>query len=122
MTEKKKQTVIVRGMTKDWFMEHFKDMKVYFGGVRGVPAFDADFVGFYLEAPDSAITHIGVVEDIERGEEVTTFHLKAIIKLDEPVKVEDHAIRKQEYWLLENLGIRKITLLFNDFSRVGGSN
>jgi len=123
MAEKKKQCAIVRGMTKDWFMNHFKDMEVYFGGdPRGVPAYDADFIGFYLEAPDSAITHIGVVDKIVREKGRAVFYLKAIIKLDEPKKVPDHAIRKQEYKSLEYLGIAKLALVFNDFSRVGGSN
>ena len=123
MAEKKKQCAIVRGMTKDWFMNHFKDMEVYFGGdPRGVPAYDADFIAFYLEAPDSAITHIGVVDKIVREKGRAVFYLKAIIKLDKPKKVPDHAIRKQEYKSLEYLGIEKLVLVFNDFSRVGGSN
>ena len=122
MADKTPQVAIVRGMTADWFMDHFKDMKVYFGGKYGTPVKDSDYIGFYLEAPDSAITHIGIVEEIDRQAQDVTFHLKAIIKLDEPVKVESHAIRKQEYWPLEELGIRKLALIFNDFSRVGGSN
>ena len=116
--------VIVRGMKAEWFMTHFKDMKVYFGygsDPRGIPAYDADFIGFYLEAPDSAITHIGIVKKISRSTKGVTFHLKAIIKLDKPVKVESHAIRKQEYWPLKELGIEKVCLLFNDFSKVGSS-
>ncbi len=108
--------VIVRGMTQEWFMHHFKDMEVYFGGdPRGVPAKDADYIGFYLEAPDSAITHIGLVENIERDPKGATFYLKAIIKLDNPITVSDHAIRKQEYWSLDSLGIKNICLSFNNF-------
>ncbi|MEZ5358836.1 MAG: hypothetical protein R3F48_08385 [Candidatus Zixiibacteriota bacterium] len=122
MVEKVKQTAIVRGMTKDWFNDHFKDMKVYFSGKTATPQKDADYIGFYLEAPDSAITHLGVVENIDRQPELVTFYLKAIIRLDKPVKVEDHAIRKQEYWSLEELGIHKLALIINQFSIVGGSN
>ena len=109
-------------MTADWFMDHFKDMKVYFGGKRAVPAFNSDYIGFYLEAPVSAITHIGIVERIERVDEGATFYLKAIVKLDSPVSVPGHAIRKQEYWKLEDLGVYKLAVILNDFSLVGGSN
>jgi hypothetical protein len=122
MAEKRAQVAIVRGMTGEWFLRHFKDMKIYFGGKRAVPASDSDYIGFYLEAPDSAITHIGIVERIERQPEETIFHLKAVIRLDEPIRVEDHAIRKQEYWTLEKLGIKKLALVFNEFVKVGGSN
>jgi hypothetical protein len=123
MAEKKKNHAIVRGMTKDWFIDHFKEMKVYFGGdPRGIPAYDADFIGFYLEAPDSAITHIGVVDKIVRERGRAIFYLKAIIKLDVPKKVPSHPIRKQEYKSLEYLGIEKLAIIFNGFSRVGSSN
>lgn len=115
------ERVIVRGMKQEWFMDHFKDMAVYFGGdPRGVPAKDADYIGFYLEAPDSAITHIGVVESIEREDSGATFYLKAVIKLDDPIKtVDEHAIRKQEYWTLSELGINQLALIINDFSKAG---
>jgi hypothetical protein len=112
------ETVIVRGMKEEWFMDHFKDMAVYFGGdPRGIPAKDARFIGFYLEAPVSAITHIGIVRNIERTENETTFHLRAIIKLDQPIKtIDEHAIRKQEYWTLHELGIQQIALIINSFA------
>ena len=113
--------VIVRGMKQEWFMDHFKDMVVYFGGdPRGVPVQDADYIGFYLEAPVSAITHIGIVEKIDRGDNSADFYLKAVIKLDQPIKtVDGHAIRKQEYWTLEELGIRQVGLIFNRFAIAG---
>lgn len=115
----KKNTVIVRGMTKEWFLNHFKDMEVYFGGdPRAIPAYDTDFIGFYLEAPDSAITHIGIVSHIDRQADGATFYLKAILKLDDVVKVTDHAIRKQEYWTLKQLGIDSILLSINGFMRM----
>jgi hypothetical protein len=96
-------------------------MQVYFGGdPKAVPTKDARFIGFYLEAPDSAITHIGVVASIEKGEGFATFHLKAIVKLDEPVRPKDeHGIRKQEYWTLEQLGIKQFSFIFNDFAIAG---
>jgi hypothetical protein len=120
MAEKKLNTVIVRGMTHEWFIDHFKDMQVYFGGdSRAIPAYDADFIGFYLEAPDSAITHIGLVKSIKRSKKGATFYLKAVIQLDKPISISDHAIRKQEYWTFDQLGINKIALIFNDFSIVG---
>ena len=120
MIEKKNNIVIVRGMKNEWFMDHFKEMQVYFGGdSRAIPAYDADFIGFYLEAPDSAITHIGLVNKIKRNKKGATFYLKAIIQLDKPIKVSDHAIRKQEYWTFDQLGIKQIALIFNDFSIVG---
>jgi len=102
-------------------MDHFKEMAVYFGGdPKAIPARDANFIGFYLEAPDSAITHIGIVERIVRSDTEATFYLKAIIKLDEPVKVQDgHGIRKQEYWTLRSLGIKQLSLIFNRFAAIG---
>lgn len=115
-----KQEVIVRGMKSNWFLEHFKNMAVYFGGdPKGIPAYDSDYVGFYLEAPDSAITHIGVVESIDRSNSAEViFKLKAVIKLDDPIKVQDHAIRKQEYWTFKELGIENIGLIFNNFVKM----
>lgn len=122
MADKISQIAIVRGMTEKWFMNHFKDMEVYFAGKTGTPIKNSDYIGFYLESPVSAITHIGIVDRIDRQDEGATFHLKAIINLDEPIKVESHGIRKQEYWSLEDLGIRKLALVYNDFVKVGGSN
>lgn len=118
---REKREVIVRGMTATWFADHFQDMKVYFSGLRAVPQYDSDFIGFYLEAPTSAITHIGVVDSIDRQPTETTFHLRAVIKLERPVPV-DHGIRKQEYWTFKDLGIEKVVLLINDFSRVGSTS
>ena len=121
MSQNKTDQVIVRGMTKEWFLDHFKDMAVYFGGDRrAIPKYDSDFIGFYLEAPDSAITHIGIVDRVDRDAKEATFHLKAVIKLDNPVKVT-HGIRKHEYWKLSKLGINKIGLIANDFFKIGGT-
>lgn len=114
-------TVIVRGMKKKWFGDHFQDMNVYFGGdPRAIPARDAKFIGFYLETPVSAITHIGIVKSIHRDETGARFELKAIIKLNSPITTLDHhAIRKQEYWTLKDLNIDQISLVCNDFSIAG---
>lgn len=113
--------VIVRGMKEEWFMEHFKNMEVYFGGdPKAIPKKDADYIGFYLESPISAITHLGLVNKIERYDDGATFYLKAIIKLDDPIKtVDKHAIRKQEYWKLEDLGIHNFVFSINDFFLIG---
>ncbi len=114
-----KSQVIVRGFTAHWLKDNFRDMKIYFGGNRtAVPKQNADFIGFYLEAPDSAITHLGIVDQIEEYDSGKTFHLKAIIKLDEPIKVQGYAIRKHEYWSLEQLGVKQLSLVFNDFTKV----
>lgn len=108
------ETVIVRGMREEWFMDHFKDMEVYFGGdPRGIPKKKADYIGFYLEAPVSAVTHIGIVNEMKEGEDGTlVYFLRAIVKLDKPVK-PSHPIRKHEYWTLADLGIQKIELLIS---------
>ena len=61
--------VIVRGINDDFFKENFGNLCISFGGdSRAVPVKDAYYVGLYLGAPDSAITHIGIVEKI-RSEE-----------------------------------------------------
>ncbi|GAB6136880.1 hypothetical protein [Halanaerobaculum tunisiense] len=110
-----KAEVIVRGIKSKWFEDNFIDMKVYFSS-EIVPKKDADFIGFYIEAPRSAITHIGVVESIDRNNKnKVIFHLKAIIKLDNPID-PGHQIRNFEYKTLEDLGINKLTLLLSEFS------
>jgi hypothetical protein len=113
------EIVIVRGMTGNWFMNHFKDMEVYFGGdPRAVPSRDCRFLGFYLEAPDSAITHIGIVDRIERNQNPPSavFFLRGVFKLDKPIPTGDgHGIRKQEYWSLAELGIERIAMVINQF-------
>jgi hypothetical protein len=119
MNNKEENSVIVRGINKDWFVNNFKDMEIHFeGDYRAIPAYNADFIGFYLESPISAITHIGIVNEIKREPNSATFYLKAIIKLDSAIPVADHAIRKQEYWTLKELGINNIGLILNDFKRM----
>ena len=79
--------VIVRGINDDFFKENFGNLCISFGGdSRAVPVKDAYYVGLYLGAPDSAITHIGIVEKIERGDTplYADFYLKAVIRLNHP--------------------------------------
>jgi len=101
--------VIVRGINSDWFEDNFKDMEVYFGGNNiAVPIHDAYYIGFYLEKPKSAITHIGIVKDIKRTDDSqgksAIAYLSAIIELPQKITTHDsHAIRKHEYWKLSEL-------------------
>jgi len=104
--------VIVRGINSSWFADNFKDMKVYFSGSnKAVPLYDTYYLGFYLEQPDSAITHIGIIKNIERtvdgsGNKTAIAYLSAIIKLPTPIKTDDaHPIRKHEYWSLDKFGL-----------------
>jgi len=117
----KSDLVIVRGINSDFFKDNFIDMIIYFGGSAiGVPAKDANYIGFYVEAPASAITHLGIVDKIEKINGGKNFHLKAIIKLDKPVPTKDgHAIRKHEYWTLEELGVASLAMIFNGLAIVG---
>lgn len=63
-------------------------------------------MGLYLEAPISAITHIGIVERIERYDNGADFYLKAIIKLK--IKIDlGHPIRKHENWDLSAFGLTR---------------
>jgi hypothetical protein len=107
--------VIVRGISKRWINENFTQMCISFGGSPvGIPKLDADFVGLYLGSPDSKITHLGVVSEIDRYPGGVDFYLKALVRLPKPIHV-DHAIRKQEYWVLEDfeLSPAQIELLYN---------
>ena len=109
------EEVIIRGVTHDFWDHHFKEMVVWFGGQpsappHGKPKEDAHFIAFYLGAPDSAITHIGIVDRIERNEslaESDTFHLSCVIKLNPPVSWT-HQVRNFEYTTLERLGIKQL--------------
>lgn len=99
--------VLVRGINSEWFRDNFSKMWIGFGGSpQATPKEDANYIGLYLEAPVSAITHIGIVERIERYENGADFYLKAIIKLDNPVK-PGHAIRKHENWTLSEFGLNR---------------
>lgn len=97
--------VLVRGINSDWFKENFSQLWIGFGGSpQATPKEDAYYVGLYMEAPTSAITYIGIVDDIKRDENGADFYLKAIIKLKNPVN-PGHAIRKHENWTLSQLGL-----------------
>ena len=78
--------VVVRGINSDWFEKNFSELWIGFGGTpQATPKEDAYYVGLYLEAPISAITHIGIVERIDRYNNGADFYLKAnplgVIKL-----------------------------------------
>lgn len=110
MNVKNPDLVIVRGINSDWFKENFSQLWVGFGGTpQATPKEDAYYVGLYLEAPTSAITHIGIVERIERSKDIANFYLKGIIKLKSPIK-PGHAIRKHENWSLKDFNLNKIEI------------
>lgn len=102
------ELVLVRGINSRLFKENFSQLWIGFGGApQAIPKEDAYYVGLYLEAPISAITHIGIVESIDRYENGgVDFFLKAIIKLENPVN-PGHAIRKHENWTLADFGLKR---------------
>lgn len=105
MDVKNKELIIVRGINANWFNKNYSNFYIAFGGnPQAVPKNDAYYVGLYLNAPISAITHLGIVENIHRFDGNAEFYLKAIIKLKKAIKPK-HAIRKHENWSLEKLGI-----------------
>lgn len=107
------ELVIARGINDTWFKENLSKMWIGFGpNPVGIPKEDAYFIGLYVQAPVSAIKYIGVVDTIDRYPGGADFYLKAIIELPQPVD-PGHAIRKQEYWNINNLGLNasQITLL-----------
>lgn len=107
MNVTEKDLVIVRGINDEFFKENFSNLCISFGGdPKAIPAKDAYYVGLYLGAPVSAITHIGIVSEIERYEGGADFYLKSIIKLDEAFE-PDHAIRKHEYWHLSDFRLNE---------------
>lgn len=102
--------VIVRGINAKWFEQNFTEMWIGFGDAAvAIPKQDANYIGLYLESPVSAITHIGIVNSIDRYEGGADFYLKAIIKLDKPVK-PIHQIRKHEYWSLQDFGLTHLSI------------
>lgn len=102
--------VIVRGINSDWFEENFSEFWIGFrGSPNAVPVDDAYYVGIYLGAPASRITHVGIVNKIVRDDNSADFFLSAIIKLATPVD-PGHPIRKHEYWKLSELGLSKETM------------
>lgn len=107
MNVKNPELVIVRGINSEWFKENFSQLWIGFGGTpQATPKEDAYYVGLYMEAPDSAITHIGIVERIDRYKNGADFYLKSIIKLSKPIKT-GHAIRKHENWELSQFGLSR---------------
>lgn len=113
MKVKEPTLVIVRGINSVWIEENFTKMVIYFGGSPvGVPKKNANYIGLYIESPISAITHIGIVDKIEKHAKGKNFFLKALVKLDSPIRPQ-HQIRKHEYWYLEQLGLRSLDLVEN---------
>lgn len=98
--------VLVRGINDKWFKENFSQLWIGFGGDsrQTIPKEDAYYVGLYLKAPVSAITHIGIVERIDRHDNYVDFYLKALIKLSKPID-PGHPIRKHENWDLSQLDL-----------------
>lgn len=108
MNVKNEELVIVRGINSEWFTENFSQLWIGFGGApQAVPKDDAYYVGLYLGSPISAISHIGIVESIDRYDNIADFYLKGIIKLKKPVD-PGHPIRKHENWTLTELGLSPI--------------
>jgi hypothetical protein len=102
--------VIVRGINSDWFEKNLSGFWIGFGGSpQATPKEDAFYVGLYIGAPVSSITHIGIVESIDRYDEGADFYLKAIIKLQNPI-VPTHAIRKHENWNLSDFGLTRVQM------------
>ena len=110
MKVKNPELVLVRGINSDWLAQNFSQFWIGFGGsAQATPKEDAFYVGLYLEAPISAITHIGIVDKIQRYENGADFYLKALIKLQTPY-VPGHAIRKHENWTLSDFGLNRVQM------------
>ena len=104
------ELVLVRGINSTWLNENFSQLWIGFGGSpQAIPKEDAFYVGLYLEAPVSAITHIGIVDRVERHDDGADFYLKAIIKLHNPIN-PGHPIRKHENWTLVQFGLTSVQM------------
>lgn len=105
MNIQEEDLVIVRGINKDWIAKNFINMWIGFGGSPiGIPKKDARYIGLYIEAPISKITHIGIINQINHYQGNTDYYIKTLIKLDNPRDV-GHAIRKHEYWHLNDFDL-----------------
>ena len=109
-------TVIVRGVRHEEWHMHVARMQVYFGGRTQAPSAkptrDARYIVFYQGAPESAITHLGIVNRIERHVDVLNsdvFHLASLIALDPPIPC-GHPISNFLYTTLDELGISRVRL------------
>jgi len=110
MNVKNPELVIVRGINSEWFEKNFSELWIGFGGSpQAIPKEDAFYVGLYLKSPVSAISHIGIVERIDRYDNGADFYLKSIIKLSNSIN-PGHPIRKHENWTLEKLGLNAKTM------------
>lgn len=108
MDVKNPNLVLVRGINNNWLKDNFGDMMIGFGGStpQTLPKEDAYYIGLYVEAPVSKITHLGIVKDTYRENNYAEFYLKAIIELQSPVS-PGHPIRKHENWSLSDFGLTK---------------
>lgn len=109
-------TVIVRSITHDEWQGQLSGLQVFFGGRTQVastkPTRDAKYVAFYRGTPDSAITHLGLVSEIERSADLLrsdVFHLKCLIALEPPIPC-GHPVANFLYTTLEELGISRVHL------------
>lgn len=91
------QLGVISDMTEERFMDLLTRMEVYFNGKHIMPARDSDFMGYYLEASDSTVTHIGVEESVmeERSRKIN--HLKVATKIDQPEEVDGPTIGKRSF-------------------------
>jgi hypothetical protein len=105
MNVKNDELVIVRGINSKWLKENFSQLWIGFGGSpQAIPKENAYYVGLYLRAPISQVTHIGIVDYINSYPGGEDYYLKALIKLKNPIN-PGHPIRKHEYWKLSDFGI-----------------
>ena len=107
-------TVIVRSMSHEEWRAQSAEMEVYFGGrtqaASTKPTRDARYIAFYRGAPDSAITHLGIVRGIERKADLLksdVFRLSCLIALDPPIPC-GHAVGNFLYTTLDELGINAV--------------
>ena len=110
------ETVIVRGINQGEWSSQLSEMLVYFGGrtqaASAKPTRDAKYLAFYRGAPDSAITHLGLVSRIERKADLLqsdVFHLRCLIALDPPIPC-GHPVSNFLYATLDELGISRVRL------------
>ena len=103
------ELVLVRGINSEWLKQNFTNLWIGFGGSspQALPKEDAYYVGLYLEAPTSKITHIGIVERIEEYPNGVDYYLKALIKLQKEID-PGHPIRKHENWKLSDFGLTRL--------------
>ena len=107
--------VLVRGINTEWFKENISQLWIGFGGSpQAIPKDVAYYVGLYLELPVSRITHIRIVDYIEKYDTGVDYYLNAIVKLKVLVD-PGHVIGKHENWTLTRLRLNQIQIEKFDF-------